>query len=197
MKQLLLFLLLVNILIFGGCEKAKKENPTKKSDNTTQVNSKDNLPKTENADMTEEITLHGVDGEKVTFVKKGDNVKLKDNDNKVILLDFFATWCPPCKAEIPHLNNLQKRYKKELKVISILLEDGKPDIEIKNFIKFNHINYTITNGGSNFTFSNMLGGISKIPFMILYDKNGEKVTSYLGAVPEEMIESDIKKAVGK
>ena len=196
MKQFFYFALLATILIFGGCEKAKKENPVKKSDNTTQTKAKEKLPKSENSVMTEEITLHGVNGEKVTFIKKGNNVKLKDND-KAILLDFFATWCPPCKAEIPHLTNLQNRYKKDLKIISILLEDGKPDNEIENFIKFNNINYTITNGGSNFTFSNMLGGVSKIPFMILYDKNGEKVTSYLGAVPEEMIESDIKKAIGK
>lgn len=181
---------LVAVTIFGCGDKEKNQTQTSDQKNTIKVQS---IKQTHPSD----IKLHTVKGDEIIFTKDKDTLKLKNNNNKIVLLDFFATWCPPCKAEIPHLVNLQKKYKNRLKIISVLLEDDKPDSEIKSFIKYNHINYTVTNGANNFKLSNLLGGIQNIPFMILYDKNGKVLTHYIGIIPEEMIDSDIKKAIKK
>jgi len=180
-------LLLVGVAILGCGNKEK---------NDITIQKKDTI-KTEVFKQTDKnnIRLHTVKGDEIVFIKGKDTLKLKNSNNKIILLNFFATWCPPCKAEIPHLVNLQKKYKNKLKIISVLLEDDKPDSEIKSFINYNHINYIVTNGTNNFKLSNLLGGIQNIPFMILYDKNGKVITHYIGIIPEEMIDSDIKKAI--
>ncbi len=186
MNKITIFLVSFSILLFSGCNN-KKENK--------QTNKAPIKASKENIQNKNEITLHSVNGKNITFIKKNNILKVKGNKNKVILLTFFATWCPPCKAEIPHLINLQNKYKNKLKIISVLLEDGKSDNEISSFIKYNSINYIVTNGEKNFELSNLLGTIQNIPFMILYNSNGKAITHYLGAIPEEMINSDIKKAI--
>ena len=112
-----------------------------------------------------------------------------------MLVNFFTTWCPPCKAEIPHLNNLQEKYKDNLVIISVLLEENKSNEEVANFIKYNRIYFPITNSSENFQFAKSVGGVKNIPLMFLYDKQGNYSTHYLGAVPEEMLDTDIKKVL--
>ncbi len=188
MNKIMIFLVSLSILLFSGCN-SKKENK--------QINKAPIKVSKKNIQNKNEITLHSVNGKNITFIKKNNILKVKGNKNKVILLTFFATWCPPCKAEIPNLINLQNKYKNRLKIISVLLEDGKSDNEISSFIKYNSINYIVTNGENDFELSNLLGTIQNIPFMILYNPNGKIITQYLGAIPEEMIDSDIKKAIKK
>ncbi len=184
MKRILLVCSLATILLLFGCSKKKNDNNSEETSNIKMEKKSSN-----------EVSLHTVDGKTLILIKNGKNIKIKGVKDKVILLDFFATWCPPCKAEIPHLINLQKKYKDKLMIVSILLENDKPDSEIKSFIKYNGINYIVTNDQNNYKLSSMLGEIQSIPFMILYDKNGDVITHYLGAIPEEMINSDIKKAI--
>ena len=69
--------------------------------------------------------------------------------------------------------------------------------EVKSFINYYDINYIVTNSPENFDFEKLIGGVSSIPYMALYDKEGKFVMDYRGAVPEEMLESDIKKAIGQ
>ncbi len=190
MRFLTLIFLPLTMIIATGCN----SKTDKKDNNPSQTQQEKKIVQKE---QQVTIKLHCVNGKEISFIKDKDNLRLKNNNDKIILLDFFATWCPPCKAEIPHLINLQNRYKDHLQIIGILLEDDKPDSEIQSFISYNHINYTITNGANNFKLSNLLGGIQNIPFMILYDKNGNVITHYIGIIPEEMIDSDIKKAIGK
>ncbi|NPA74108.1 MAG: TlpA family protein disulfide reductase [Epsilonproteobacteria bacterium] len=187
MKHITLSLMFSLIMVFAGCMQEK----------SGQNQDKDSTFKADKQEIKYpvEIKLHVVNGDDIVLVKDKENLKIKGLNDKLILLDFFATWCPPCKAEIPHLVNLQKKYKNDLKIVSVLLEDGKPDSEIKSFIKYHGINYIVTNDKNNYKLSSLLGEISNIPFMILYDKNGTVITHYLGAIPEEMINSDIKKAI--
>ena len=124
------------------------------------------------------------------------DIKIEGVSDKLIILEFFTTWCPPCKAQIPHLINLQKRYKDKLQIISILLESDKSSEEIKSFINYYGINYTVSTANNNHLLSQEFS-IPSIPTMIMYDKNGKYFTHYIGAVPEEMIEADINRVVKK
>jgi thiol-disulfide isomerase/thioredoxin len=76
----------------------------------------------------------------------GNAVKLSDFKGKVVILDFWATWCPPCRAEIPHFVELQDKYGKQgLVIVGISLDEGGPGV-VSSFVKANKINYPIVMG---------------------------------------------------
>jgi len=169
------------LLFLSGCSSEKK-----KADNNITTNEEVKI---------EKIVLHDITGKEIVVTTKDKGYSFSGYENKVVLVNFFTTWCPPCKAEIPHLISLQEKYKENFVIISVLLEENKSNEEISNFMKFNNINYIITNGIDNFKFAQSVGGVKNIPLMFLYDKNGQYSTHYVGAIPEEMIDADIKKVL--
>jgi thiol-disulfide isomerase/thioredoxin len=180
----LAFLSILSILFFTGCDsKDKNEN--------------NNETKIEKSDRKTEFQLKTTNNTVVDIKLENDKIILKDYPNKIVLLNFFATWCPPCKAEIPNLIKLQDDYKNDFVVISILLEEMKTNEEIVDFIKNFNINYTVTNSPENFDLAKSLGGIKSIPTMFLIDRNSKIFQKYVGLVPSEMMEIDIKKVLEK
>jgi thiol-disulfide isomerase/thioredoxin len=117
----------------------------------------------------------------------------------VVMLDFFATWCPPCRAEIPHLVNLQKHFKGKLAIVGVLVENKHP-AELERFIHGFHINYFVSNAPDNLLLASrtaeMLGMPQNfsIPMMVLL-VNGRYFRHYVGMAPEEMLQSDIEEAL--
>jgi len=187
-KLSILTTLLAATLLFQGCS---KEDSSK---NTTQE---------ANALLsTNEFVLNSLDNKQYIIEKKGDGFELKGAKGKVLILDVFATWCPPCQAEASHLASLQKKYKDDLNVIGITVEADVPNSKLENFRKQFHADYTLVNSSEN---ARIIDEIAKklklgrdfgIPLMVLY-KDGKLVNYYQGATEEEFIESDIKKALGK
>ena len=191
MKFLAPILLVCVLLLLNGCSSQKKKNDTNTSSSQTQTTQEE--VKVEK--KLEKVILHDVDGKEIIATPTEKGFTFSGYENKVVLLNFFATWCPPCKAEIPHLNSLQEKYKDNFVIISVLLEENKSQEELNSFIKYNNINYVITNGMSNFQPAQSVGGVKNIPLMFLYDRNGSYSTHYVGAIPEEMIDADIKKVL--
>ena len=76
-----------------------------------------------------------------------------------------------------------------------MLEENKSNEEIKEFMEKNSIEFTITNSISNFKLAKEIGGVRSIPFMLIYDRNGDYSQHYTGAVPEEMIDIDIQRVL--
>ncbi|MFK5881003.1 MAG: TlpA disulfide reductase family protein [Sulfurospirillum sp.] len=190
MKKYSYLLLLVLALILASCSKEKNE--TKNANVKKEIKKAKIIQKNSNS-----IVLTTTDGKKIEITKTAKGFTFSNAKNEVVLVSFFATWCPPCKAEIPHLNNLQEKYKGKLKIIGVLIESNKDENELKDFINYHAINYTITNSPTNQAFAAEIGGVRNIPFMLMYDKKGDYVTHYLGAIPEEMIDSDIASALKK
>ncbi|RXJ88973.1 thioredoxin [Arcobacter sp. CECT 8983] len=132
---------------------------------------------------------------------KKEQVSIEELKGKAVLLNFWATWCPPCRAEIPHLNNLKKKYKGQLEIVGFNL--GKKDgtllsqEELNRFIEEYEIEYPITNSDDNLKIATLVGPVQSIPSMFLIDPNGKIVQKYVGIVPEEMLELDIDEALGK
>ena len=143
------------------------------------------------------ISSRTLENKVVTIDKIGDLVTVKEYKGKIILLDFFATWCPPCKATIPHLVSLQEKYKDDFVVIGVLLEQDKPNDQVKSFANSFNINYEVLNNSANFELAEIMGGVRSIPTMFLYDSKGKLINMYQGAVPQEMMESDIKSVLSK
>lgn len=179
-----IFFIILSIFVLGGCS------------NDTSTTAQD-TKKTKEVQKPQDnsITLKDTDGNIIKAIPKESGFKFVGYENKIVIINFFATWCPPCKAEIPHLNNLQEKYKKDVKIISILLEENKSNEQIKEFIRKNGIEFTITNSPSNFDLAKKVGGVKSIPFMLIYDRNGDYSQHYIGAVPEEMIDIDIQRVL--
>lgn len=178
----LAFLSILSILFFTGCDsKDKNEEITE--------------TKVQQVEKTTEFQLKTTDNNIIDIKLENDKIIVKNYPNKIVLLNFFATWCPPCKAEVPNLIKLQNDYKNDFVVVSVLLEEMKTNEEILAFIKEYNINYTVINSPESFDLVKNLGGIKSIPTMYLLDKNSKIFQKYVGLVPNEMMEIDIKKVL--
>jgi len=142
------------------------------------------------------------DGKPLKVIAKKDGWVFKGYENKAILLNFFGTWCPPCKAEIPHLNNIRQKLKKDFEILAIDVGKRGGGVntkeELKAFIEEFKVTYPITSAGDN---SKLFGAVMElnpngsIPFMILFNKKGQYVQYYIGMKPEEMLFNDISQAI--
>jgi thiol-disulfide isomerase/thioredoxin len=110
----------------------------------------DSLATVGEKDVCYDFLLNTLDGSVLEIKTENNKIHIKSLENKLVVLNFFATWCPACKVEIPALVRLQNEYKNDLVVVSVLLEEFKSDEEIKNFAKEFGINYKISKGCSTF-----------------------------------------------
>lgn len=120
--------------------------------------------------------------------KDGQRVSLSDYRGKVVILDFWATWCPPCKAEIPGFVKLYNKYQNEdLAIIGVSLDQtGWSDV--RPFIQNYKMTYPVVLG--NMDVSDAYGGIRSIPTTFVLDKTGAIQKKYVGYRPEEVFEND-------
>ena len=119
----------------------------------------------------------------------GNEKKLSDFKDKVIILDFWATWCPPCRMEIPHFIDLYNEYKDEgLEVIGVALDRNVE--RVGPFAEEIGINYTVLLGNRDVT--DLYGGIMSIPTTFILDRDGKIRKKYIGYRDKEVFEKDIK-----
>ena len=155
------FFAILTISLFSGCEDSKVSKETIIKDVKILKDRRVFLTTTTNQVLSVKETEIGL--------------IFKELKGKAVLLNFFATWCPPCKAEIPHLNSLRKKYDGKFEVIGVLLEENKDINEINSFIDQFQVQYPITNSEQNFELAKVLGGVRSIPTMFMYDKNGKLI----------------------
>jgi len=186
LKTTLLSSFLAFTLLLNGCSSEEKQTQEQQ---TAPVN-------------TNEITLHATDNKEYTLIKTENGYTLKNTKTEVLILDFFATWCPPCQAEAPHLSSLKKKYQDKITILSVTIEDNIPNEKLIEFKKDYNADYTVVNSKANRLLIDdiakklKLGNNFGIPLIAIY-KDGKLIQYYQGAVEEEFIESDIKQALGK
>lgn len=119
----------------------------------------------------------------------GKIVKSSDYKGKVILINFWATWCPPCKREIPDFIELYKKYQKEdFVILGIALDDLKSVTDFKNSYK---INYPVLIGDQDVV--RKYGNIRGIPTSFLVGRDGKIKKRYDGFRTRDIFENDIKR----
>ena len=123
----------------------------------------------------------------------GKNMSLSDLRGKAVLLNFWATWCGPCKIETPWLVELQKEYGSQgLQVVGIAMDDsGKDDIE--KFAKDMGVNYPVLLGKE--AVGDAYGGVPALPESFFIGRNGKIVERIIGLKGRGEIEDAIKKAL--
>jgi len=109
---------------------------------------------------------------------------------KVLLITFFATWCPPCRQEVPTLIQLHKDLgPRGFAVIGLSVDEGGPKVVAK-LVEQEKINYPVLMADRSTARS--FGGIAGIPTSFLINKKGHVVKKYPGFVPHALLERDIK-----
>jgi peroxiredoxin len=118
----------------------------------------------------------------------GNRVSLSEYSGKVVVLDFFADWCPPCRQEVPDFIELEKQYGADgFSMIGVALVDRKA---AKAFSDKMGINYPVLIDDGNV--SAAYGPIRSIPTTFVIDKEGKIAKIYIGYRPKEVFEKSIK-----
>ena len=169
---------LIMIYTLAGCSKSS-HNENK------PINSQETSALKDNNNKAPEFTLVSTDGK---------DIRLSEYKGKVVIIDFWATWCGPCRKGIPDLIELQKEFGKEIVVIGISL-DTDTKREVIPFMQKIGINYPVAYGTLEVT--QQYGGVEAIPTSFVINKKGEIVGKHVGLVPKSEYTDQINKLLNK
>lgn len=120
----------------------------------------------------------------------GKKLRLSDYRGHVVLLDFWASWCDPCKREIPHFADMQNRYGPQgLQVIGISMDDDEK--LAREFQQQFKMNYPVAMGSAQL--ADQYGGILGLPITYVIDREGRIAARHVGATEAAVFESEIRK----
>jgi cytochrome c biogenesis protein CcmG/thiol:disulfide interchange protein DsbE len=135
----------------------------------------------------------------------GKKVSLADYKGKALLLDFWATWCSPCRIETPWLIDLRNQYAAQgFEVLAISADDldrrdparlSAEKREIARFVERMHMPYPVLFDADSI--SQPYGGLDSLPTSFFVDRNGIVVAAEMGLTSKDEIEANIRKALGK
>jgi thiol-disulfide isomerase/thioredoxin len=114
---------------------------------------------------------------------------------KVVIVNFWATWCPPCREEIPEMIELANRFKDRLQIIGISEDDDATPDEVRDFARDAKINYPIVMGSSGI--SAEYGGVPALPTSFLVNTEGQVVQKHVGLFPAEVYDREIRALLGE
>lgn len=211
MKKAYSLLSAIILFLITGCEDKKDQNSTMELENTTTIVQSDKNQSLENEDgpfnginfipHAEPYSFLLNDRHNMSYkgVIKDKTILLEGVNAPIIVVHFFATWCPPCAGEAPYLSDLQKKYAQEVLVAGVTVNDT-PNETLEQFIEQNDADYYISIADENDRFAAKMAevlnleGNSSLPLTVIYYQ-GEYLVHYEGAVPIEILDHDIQKAI--
>ncbi|MBI5217053.1 MAG: TlpA family protein disulfide reductase [Ignavibacteriae bacterium] len=189
MKYISIFILVFLFLVVTGCSKKEKEQANTQQSNSTSVSQ--NVSEIENVQLREgmvpNFSFTDANGQATNF----DSFK-----GKVTLVNFWATWCGPCKMELPDLIALSKEYgDRNVRFIGISTDRGSDVLEdVRTFVQKAGISYQIVI--ANDDIESAYGNINAIPTTFIVDENGKIVQSFVGVRSKEFFADALNKALG-
>ena len=125
---------------------------------------------------------------------EGQNIKLSSYRGKAVLLNFWATWCGPCKIEMPWFVELQKEYGPQgLQVVGVAMDDSSNE-EIAKFVKQMGVDYPILLGKESV--GQDYGGVGVLPTTFFIDRDGKIVAREFGLQSRSVFVDHIKQSLG-
>ena len=209
------YLLLTLIFLFSACNDSSTEQEAlpliqKEPLNKNTVSPTQTITQSTKTDITLKppskeyiFKFEDLQHQTSTLQMQDDIYTFSNIQQPIVMLTLFSTWCPPCRGQIPHLTNLQKKFKEELFIVGALVYDDIKDKNLQKFINAEKALFFISkNQKENLKFAHMITPKLRLdkeipmPLMILFFK-GKYFTHYEGSMPEEMIESDIEQLLKK
>ena len=160
----------------------------KDNGNTTQSNSNNNTTTTKPIG----INPDAIKTKAIDFKLKdldGKELSLSDLKGKKVFINFWATWCPPCKAEMPEIEKIYQETK-DSDLVIVAIEIGEPLSTVKPFINNNKYNFKVLLDLDQSVATKY--GISAIPTSYFIDKNGNIVSKNVGAMDIDQMKASIK-----
>lgn len=184
MKKSLFLFSIVAVFLFGGCNSEDEAKAVSNNNNASFEKLKALSNKTYN--------LKTFEGKTLPIKVENDILSSKEYKDKIVLINFWATWCPPCIKEIPVFNELYKKYSDKFIIVGVLFEKDKDLKELESFIEKYNIKFPITVGDENFRMAKAFNDVRKVPESYLYSKEGKYVKDYIGEVDKEDLENYLK-----
>jgi peroxiredoxin len=124
----------------------------------------------------------------------GKTVRLSDFTGKVVIVDFWATWCGPCRAEVPGFVRLQAKYRGQgLTILGLSLDENGEKL-VREFAEQYNVNYPMLL--ANPETARSFGGIVGIPTTFLLDRKGQIVQKYIGQTEPKTFEAAVQPLLG-
>lgn len=122
---------------------------------------------------------------------QGKSHRLADYRGKWLLVNFWATWCPPCLHEVPDLSALHTAHKdRDLEVIGVALDSTRASVQ--EFVGKHHVSYPVVIG--NYKLARQIGEVEVLPTSYLYDPSGKLVSQQAGILSREDVEDYLRRA---
>ena len=173
------------LLTAAGCHNTHADARKKPAANAQEQSEIHNLIRfVKNPDPAPALQVNDLDGKPIS---------LDDAKGKIVLLNFWATWCGPCRAEIPDLIELQKKYKDQLAIIALATDEDEP-AEVKKFAQKAGINYRI--GMATDPLRDVYGGIPALPTSFIIDAQGRVVQKHIGLNDPSIYELEVRALLG-
>ena len=191
MSKMKIILIMSTLLAIGCGQKDRMKIASKPKDIKNTISPQGQADRPEYAIKAPDFTLRTV---------QGDLFNLSDYKGKVVLLNFWGTWCGPCRREIPDFNKLHDKYQKDgLEIVGITITSGSPK-NIYNFMKEWDIEYTVLTDIEDYEtqrvtayYGRAIGQpITGLPTTLIIDRGGYIVKGYIGPRNEEIFYQDLK-----
>jgi thiol-disulfide isomerase/thioredoxin len=130
------------------------------------------------------FVAHALDGSEIS----SDSLR-----GKVVLVNFWATWCPPCRAEIPDLVALQEKYRDQLQIIGVSEDEGGPEV-VKRFVADHHMNYPVVMTSPDI--EKKFPGIGALPTSFVIDRQARLVQKHVGMLTARTTEYETRHLAG-
>jgi len=185
MKRFLKYFLAISaVFILSGCG----------SDDEAKTIVKNTKSFTElKKEIDKDYNLKTVDGKVININLENDLLTSKTIGNKFVLVNFWATWCPPCIKEIPTFNKIYEKYKDKFEIVAVLYEKDKSVEELKQFIQKYDMRFPVVIGDENFRMAKYFNDVKKVPESYLYGSDGKYIKSYIGEVDAKDLEAILNK----